>query len=133
MTAAAEGIHPMTSLPRPSEQQTEHDIPPLRAGGVELRVIAHTVTVQSHPTTLSPQEFRLLTMLLQHLDRVLSSQYLLDQLWSPDYTGDPGTLNVHILRLRTKLDRPHPGTSAHIRTVRGIGYIFDSTPQPSDS
>jgi DNA-binding response OmpR family regulator len=98
---------------------------------VELNVAAHTVAVQGNPVALSPQEFRLLTMLLQQVDRVLSSQYLLDQLWGPNYAGDPGTLNVHILRLRTKLDR-HPGTSAHIRTVRGVGYIFDSTPQRSE-
>jgi DNA-binding response OmpR family regulator len=123
----------MTSLPRPAEQATHDDSRPLRAGGVELRIAAHTVTVQGHPATLSPQEFRLLTLLLQHVDHVLASQYLLDQLWGPNYTGHPGTLNVHILRLRTKLDRRHPRTSAHIRTVRGVGYIFDSTPQPSHS
>lgn len=121
----------MTSLPRPAEQTTHDDNPPLRADGVELRVAAHTVTVHGKPAALSPQEFRLLTLLLQHVDHVLAGQYLLDTLWGPNYTGDPGTLNVHILRLRTKLDRGRSGTSAHIRTVRGVGYIFDSTPQRS--
>jgi two-component system response regulator RegX3 len=121
----------MTSLPRPSESDAQDDRPLLRAGGVELNVAAHTVAVHGDPVALSPQEFRLLTMLLEQVDRVLSSQYLLDQLWGPNYAGDPGTLNVHMLRLRTKLDR-RPGTSAHIRTVRGVGYIFDSTPQRSE-
>jgi two-component system response regulator RegX3 len=121
----------MASLPRPAEQETQDDSGPLRAGEVEVRVAAHMVTVQGKPATLSPQEFRLLTLLLQHVDHVLAGQYLLDTLWGSNYTGDPGTLNVHILRLRTKLDRRHPGTSTHIRTVRGVGYIFDSTPQPS--
>jgi DNA-binding response OmpR family regulator len=121
----------MSSRPRPSEQESQPDDQLLRVGGVELNVTAHTVRVNGHPVGLSPQEFRLLTVLLQQVDHVLPSQYLLDELWGPDYTGDPGTLNVHILRLRTKLDR-HPGTSAHIRTVRGVGYIFDSTSQLPD-
>lgn len=122
----------MTALPKPSEPKGQDIAAPLRGGGVELSVATHIVTVEGLPITLSPQEFRLLTMFLQQIDRVLPSQYLLDELWGPDYLGHPGTLNVHILRLRTKLDR-HPGTSAHIRTVRGVGYIFDSTPRPSDS
>ena len=122
----------MTSLPRPAESAGRHDVTLLRSGGVEVNIAAHTVTVHGQAVALSPQEFRLLTTLLQQVDHVLPSQYLLDELWGPNFTGHPGTLNVHILRLRTKLER-HPGTSAHIRTVRGIGYIFDSTPQRFDA
>jgi two-component system, OmpR family, response regulator RegX3 len=119
----------MSSLPRPDEPNTEASV--LRVGGIELNVAAHAVSVYGQPINLSPQEFRLLATLLQNVDHVLPSKYLLDELWGPEFVGDPGTLHVHILRIRTKLDR-QPGASAHIRTVRGIGYVFDSTPQPSD-
>ena len=122
----------MSSLPRPDEPDIHPNGPLLRAGAIELNTAAHTVAVHGHPIFLSPQEFRLLATLLQNVDHVLPTKYLLDELWGPDFTGDPGTLNVHILRIRTKLDS-HPGSSAHIRTVRGIGYVLDSTPQPSDS
>ena len=110
-----EGTDPMTSLPRPAQQATHDDSRPLyaqAASSCASRPI--TVTVRSQPT-LSPQEFRLLTLLLQHVDRVFASQYLLDQLWGPNYTGHPGTLNVHILRLRAK---PPIGTRAHSAHVR---------------
>ena len=121
---------PMSSLPKPHEHDIDSE-DALSAGDVEMNIAAHTAAVHGHPIALSPQEFRLLALLLRHVDRVLPSKYLLDELWGPNFTGDPGTLNVHILRIRTKLER-HPGASAHIRTVRGVGYIFDSTPQSSD-
>jgi DNA-binding response OmpR family regulator len=122
----------VTSLPKHLDQQIQRNIPPLRAGDVELSEAAHTVTVAGHPTRLTPQEFRLLTLLLHNVDYVVPTQYLFDRLWGPDHIGDPSTLKVHVMRLRKKLDRKHPGTSAHIRTVRGFGYIFDSTPEPPD-
>ena len=120
----------MSSLPKPHENDIDSEAV-LSVGDVEMNIAAHTAAVHGHPIALSPQEFRLLALLLRHVDRVLPSKYLLDELWGPNFTGDPGTLNVHILRIRTKLEH-HPGASAHIRTVRGVGYIFDSTPQPSD-
>ena len=117
----------MTSRPSQPDRQFETESQPLTVGLIELDEAVHSVTVQGEPITLSPQEFRLLSALVREADHVLSTEYLLDGLWGPDYAGDPGTLPVHILRLRNKLDRC-PGTSAHIRTVRGIGYIFDTVP-----
>ena len=99
----------------------------LQVANVELNVTAHRVTVDDVPVAVSPREFDLLSVLLAHADHVLSRQHLMDLVWGPDYEGDPGTLNVHILRLRHKLER-RPGAAAHIRTVHSIGYIFDSLP-----
>jgi len=103
----------------------------LRVANVALNVTAHRVTVDDVPIAVSPREFRLLSVLLEHADHVLSRQLLMELVWGPDYEGAPGTLNVHILRLRHKLER-RPGAAAHIRTVHSIGYIFDSTaPSPT--
>ena len=118
----------MTSRPRQPDPQVETESQPVSVGPVELDDAVHRVAVQGEPITLSPQEFRLLSALVHEADHVLSTEYLLDRLWGPDYAGDPGTLTVHVLRLRNKLDR-RPGTSAHIRTVRGMGYIFDTVPE----
>ncbi len=103
----------------------------LQVANVELNVTAHRVTVDDVPVAVSPREFDLLSVLLAHADHVLPRQCLMDLVWGLDYRGDPGTLNVHILRLRHKLER-RPGAAAHIRTVHSIGYVFDSTaPSPT--
>ena len=60
-----------------------------------------------------------------------ASTAILESLWGADFTGDPGTVAVHVLRLRRKLDSV-PGTSRHVRTVRGIGYVFDTDPVEAD-
>ena len=88
---------------------------------------AHLVTVQGHSVVLALQEFRLLELLMLNADNVVRSGDILGQLWGPSFTGDPGTVAVHMLRLRRKLDR-WPGASRHLRTVRGIGYVFDTVP-----
>jgi len=99
----------------------------LRVANVALNVTAHRVTVDDVPIAVSPREFDLLSVLLAHADHVLSRKVLMELVWGPGYGGDPGTLNVHILRLRHKLER-RPGAAAHIRTVHSIGYVFDSLP-----
>ncbi len=101
----------------------------LQVANVALNVTAHRVTVDDVPVAVSPREFDLLSVLLAHADHVLSRHLLMELVWGPGYGGDPGTLNVHILRLRHKLER-RPGAAAHIRTVHSIGYIFDSTAPP---
>jgi two-component system, OmpR family, response regulator RegX3 len=99
----------------------------LAVGGVVLDRAAHLVTVSGRPLHLAHQEFRLLELLMVNADRVLSPGFLLDSLWGPDFAGDPGTLAVHMLRLRKKLER-EPGGTRHLRTVRRVGYIFDTEP-----
>jgi len=123
----------MSTTPESTGLQPATETAPLllHAANVELNVTAHRVTVDDVPVAVSPREFRLLSVLLAHADHVLARQRLMDLVWGPDYEGDPGTLNVHILRLRHKLER-RPGAAAHIRTVHSIGYIFDSTaPSPT--
>lgn len=110
-----------------SPSRQHDDLAVLNAGDVEMDVAAHTVSANGQPVSLTLQEFRLLQALLEHLDRVMTTQELLSCVWGPNHTGDPSTLTVHILRLRTKLER-RAGAAHHIRTIRGLGYIFDSTP-----
>jgi two-component system, OmpR family, response regulator RegX3 len=98
----------------------------LRGGEVTLDRAAHRVTVAGHAVVLALQEFRLLELLMANADHVLPSTTILETLWGSQFTGDPGTVAVHILRLRKKLDERAPGASRHLRTVRGIGYVFDS-------
>ena len=119
----------MSTTPEAMAPEPAADIAPrvLQVANVALNVTAHRVTVDDVPVAVSPREFELLFVLLAHADHVLSRQLLMDLVWGPDYEGDPGTLNVHILRLRHKLER-RPGAAAHIRTVHSIGYIFDSLP-----
>ncbi len=119
----------MSTTPEAMAPEPAADIAPrvLQVANVALNVTAHRVTVDDVPVAVSPREFDLLSVLLAHADHVLSRQLLMDLVWGPDYEGDPGTLNVHILRLRHKLER-RPGAAAHIRTVHSIGYIFDSVP-----
>lgn len=99
----------------------------LQGGEIVLDRAAHRVTVDGHGVVLALQEFRLLELLMANADHVLASGAILDSLWGPDFAGDPGTVAVHILRLRKKLDR-WSGASRHLRTVRGIGYVFDTVP-----
>ncbi len=119
----------MSTTPEAMAPEPAADTAPrvLQVANVELNSTAHRVTVDDVPVAVSPREFRLLSVLLAHADHVLPRKLLMDLVWGPDYEGDPGTLNVHILRLRHKLER-RPGAAAHIRTVHSIGYIFDSLP-----
>jgi len=119
----------MSTTPERTGLQPATETAPLllQVANVELNSTAHRVTVDDVPVVVSPREFRLLSVLLAHADHVLPRKLLMDLVWGPDYEGDPGTLNVHILRLRHKLER-RPGAAAHIRTVHSIGYIFDSLP-----
>ncbi len=98
----------------------------LQAGEVILDRAAHRVTVGGHGVLLALQEFRLLELMMANADRVVPSTTILDELWGSQFTGDPGTVAVHMLRLRKKLDRWHG--ASHLRTVRGIGYVFDTVP-----
>lgn len=99
----------------------------LEIGEVVLDRCAHLVTVGGHALPLALQEFRLLELLMLNADHVLPSPAILDSLWGPAFEGDPGTVAVHVLRVRKKLAR-WPGGVGHLRTVRGIGYVFDSEP-----
>ena len=99
--------------------------PTLEAGSVRMDVERHTVTVGGVSTPLPLKEFELLEMLLRNAGRVLTRIQLMDRVWGSDYVGDTKTLDVHIKRLRAKIE-PDPATPRHIVTVRGLGYKFEA-------
>ncbi|MFC8504687.1 response regulator [Pedococcus sp. NPDC057267] len=97
----------------------------IEAGPVRMDVERHTVTVGGQPTPLPLKEFELLEMLLRNTGRVLTRMQLIDRVWGSDYVGDTKTLDVHVKRLRAKIE-PDPAEPRYIVTVRGLGYKFES-------
>jgi two-component system response regulator RegX3 len=96
----------------------------LEAGPVRMDVERHVVTVNGAQTPLPLKEFELLEMLLRNSGRVLTRMQLIDRVWGSDYVGDTKTLDVHVKRLRAKLE-PDPASPRFIVTVRGLGYKFE--------
>jgi len=97
----------------------------IEAGPVRMDVERHIVTVAGQPTQLPLKEFELLELLLRNTGRVLTRMQLIDRVWGSDYVGDTKTLDVHVKRLRAKIE-PDPAEPRHIVTVRGLGYKFES-------
>jgi two-component system response regulator RegX3 len=97
----------------------------LEAGPVRMDVDRHRVTVAGAAVQLPLKEFELLELLLRNAGRVLTRQQLIDRVWGSDYVGDTKTLDVHVKRLRAKVE-PEPSTPRHLLTVRGLGYKFES-------
>ena len=104
----------------------EPDLAPatLEAGPVRMDVERHVVTVDGQAQRLPLKEFELLEMLLRNTGRVLTRGQLIDRVWGSDYVGDTKTLDVHVKRLRAKLE-PDPGEPKYLVTVRGLGYKLD--------
>jgi two-component system response regulator RegX3 len=96
----------------------------LEAGPVRMDVDRHVVTVSGRHVQLPLKEFELLELLLRNAGRVLTRGQLIDRVWGADYVGDTKTLDVHVKRLRAKLE-PDPGLPRHLVTVRGLGYKFE--------
>lgn len=96
----------------------------LEAGPVRMDVDRHTVSVGGDDVQLPLKEFELLEMLLRNAGRVLTRGQLIDRVWGANYVGDTKTLDVHVKRLRSKIE-PEPGKPRHLVTVRGLGYKFD--------
>jgi two-component system response regulator RegX3 len=99
-------------------------VPTLSAGPVRMDVERHVVTVSGAGVPLPLKEFELLEMLLRNAGRVLTRGQLIDRVWGADYVGDTKTLDVHVKRLRSKIE-PEPSTPRYIVTVRGLGYKFE--------
>jgi two-component system response regulator RegX3 len=95
----------------------------LAGGPVELDAERHEVSVRGLTVPMTPKEFELLELFLIRKGRLLTRQYLIDEVWGVDYVGDTKTLDVHVKRLRQKIeeDRHRP---RHLVTVRGLGYKF---------
>ncbi|NUT19257.1 MAG: response regulator transcription factor [Hamadaea sp.] len=96
----------------------------LSAGPVRMDVERHVVTVSGDTVPLPLKEFELLELLLRNAGRVLTRGQLIDRVWGADYVGDTKTLDVHVKRLRSKIE-PEPSTPRYLVTVRGLGYKFE--------
>lgn len=97
----------------------------LEAGTVRMDVERHTVTVDGVTTALPLKEFELLELLLRNSGRVLTRGQLIDRVWGADYFGDTKTLDVHIKRIRSRIEKV-PSEPTMLVTVRGLGYRFES-------
>jgi two-component system response regulator RegX3 len=97
----------------------------LEAGPVRMDVERHTVTVAGQEVGLPLKEFDLLEYLLRNVGRVLTRGQLIDRVWGADYVGDTKTLDVHVKRLRSKIEQD-PSVPRHLLTVRGLGYKYDA-------
>jgi two-component system response regulator RegX3 len=95
----------------------------LSAGPVSIDVERHEVTVNGESTPFPPKEFDLLEAFVRRPGRLLTREYLIDEIWGHDYVGDTKTLDVHVKRIRRKIE-PDPHEPIHLVTVRGLGYKF---------
>lgn len=97
----------------------------VHAGPVRMDVERHVVSVLGDTVAFPLKEFELLEMLLRNAGKVLTRGQLIDRVWGSDYVGDTKTLDVHIKRLRSKIE-PDPAAPKFLVTVRGLGYKFES-------
>lgn len=96
----------------------------LAVGPVRLETDRHVMSVNGQPVTLPLKEFELLEFLMRNAGRVLTRMQLIDRVWGNDYVGDTKTLDVHIKRLRAKIEKD-PANPELIQTVRGLGYKME--------
>ncbi|KAB1942309.1 response regulator transcription factor [Micromonospora sp. ALFpr18c] len=111
-------------LRRQSPEVADAGAPTLAAGPVRMDIERHVVTVDGGAVQLPLKEFELLELLLRNAGRVLTRGQLIDRVWGADYVGDTKTLDVHVKRLRSKIE-PEPSAPRFIVTVRGLGYKFE--------
>jgi two-component system response regulator RegX3 len=105
-------------------EQEELLPPTIEAGSVRIDIERHVVSVRGEHVSMPLKEFDLLEFLVRNSGRVLTRDQLIDRVWGADYVGDTKTLDVHIKRLRGKIEID-PANPVHIHTVRGLGYKFD--------
>jgi two-component system response regulator RegX3 len=97
----------------------------LEAGGVHMDIERHEVEVNGIRVQMPLKEFELLELLLENVNRVLTRGQIIDRVWGTDYFGDTKTLDVHIKRIRSKIEED-PSRPKHLVTVRGLGYKFEA-------
>lgn len=107
------------------EDVDEFDDQIIEAGRVKMDVERHTVLVDGQPVPMPLKEFDLLEYLMRNAGRVLTRGQLIDRIWGADYVGDTKTLDVHVKRLRTKIEE-EPSRPKQLVTVRGLGYKFEA-------
>jgi two-component system response regulator RegX3 len=96
----------------------------LEAGSIRMDVERHIVTVNGKKVSMPLKEFELLELLLENVNRVLTRGQIIDRVWGSNYFGDTKTLDVHIKRIRSKIE-DDPARPVHLMTVRGLGYKFE--------
>jgi two-component system response regulator RegX3 len=112
-------------LRRGSEGASDIEAGVLTAGPVRLDIDRHIISVNGKVVNLPLKEFELLEFLMRNSGRVLTRMQLIDRVWGNDYVGDTKTLDVHIKRLRAKIESD-PANPVHIQTIRGLGYKMDA-------
>lgn len=96
----------------------------LRAGPVVMDLERHTVSVNGEKIQMPLKEFELLELLMENVNRVLTRGQIIDRVWGSNYFGDTKTLDVHVKRVRSKIE-DDPARPRHLVTVRGLGYKFE--------
>jgi two-component system response regulator RegX3 len=97
----------------------------ITAGPVRIDVERHQVNINDQLVSLPLKEFELLEFLVRNSGRVLTRSQLIDRVWGSDYFGDTKTLDVHVKRLRAKIEKD-PANPTFIQTIRGLGYKFEN-------
>ncbi len=96
----------------------------LKAGPVVMDIERHVVTVNGEKVQMPLKEFELLELLMENVNRVLTRGQIIDRVWGSNYFGDTKTLDVHVKRIRSKIEED-PARPRHLLTVRGLGYKFE--------
>ena len=112
-------------LRRNVKDEVQDDDGVIEIAGIRLDADRHTLHVQGALVAIPLKEFELLEYLMSNVGRVLTRGQLIDRVWGTDYYGDTKTLDVHIKRLRSKIEAD-PAEPVHLVTVRGLGYRFDA-------
>ena len=108
-------------LRRSRGEEQEPAEPVLEVGRVRMDVERHEVTVDGEAVAMPPREFELLELFMRNPGRVLARGEIIDRVWGADYVGDTKTLDVHVKRIRAKIE-VEPGEPKLLITVRGVGY-----------
>jgi len=118
------------ALRRSSEEEAVDTVTQevLEVGDVRLDAGRHEVFVRGEPVPLPLKEFELLELLLANAGRVLTRDVLIDRIWGPNYFGDTKTLDVHVKRLRAKVE-DDPSHPTRVVTIRGVGYRYEKPRQ----
>lgn len=114
----------MKAVLRRGSDTTETVVGQLKAANVVMDIERHTVTVAGEKVQLPLKEFELLELLMENVNRVLTRGQIIDRVWGSNYFGDTKTLDVHVKRLRAKIE-DDPARPRHLVTVRGLGYKFE--------
>ncbi|MFM8869851.1 MAG: winged helix-turn-helix domain-containing protein, partial [Candidatus Nanopelagicus sp.] len=112
-------------LRRKGDEQSAEELGVISAGPVKIDIDRHSVTVGGINISLPLKEFELLEFLVRNKGRVLTRTQLIDRVWGSDYFGDTKTLDVHVKRLRAKIEKD-PANPVYIQTIRGLGYKFEN-------